>query len=210
MGTSPNGTFGLIRGIMSTVLRTLVGGMVLSGLLSFSVGVSCASGSVTTDSAKTLNVSDLPAGFQVISPPLTPQLCSGLNLPKNSGRHVTIGFRSNPLTITEALATSDSARSTYRELDEQYSACRSIRPVNHLQITGTGKRLGLSRIGDQSQAFSFKLKVNGSAVNEDLVLFRKSRSCGVVEFIAVGQPLDPKEVQLVGSIAASRADITMS
>jgi hypothetical protein len=99
---------------------------------------------------------------------------------------------------------------TYRELDDHYSACRSIRPANHLEITGTGKRLALSRIGDQSQAFSFKLKVAGSAVNEDVVVFRESLSCGVVEFIAVGQPLDPKQVQLVASIAASRADTTVS
>lgn len=182
----------------------------LSLFLGVLAGAISASDSAASPLAKPLSASDLPTGYTVITPPLTPQLCSGLYLPKNSGNHLTIGFRSNVLTITEALSVSHTATATYRELNKRYSACGIIRPVNHLNIHGTGSKLALSRIGDQSQGFSFKLTINGTVVHEDLVLLREALSCVVLEFIAVGSALDSHQVEYVASIAASKANTQVS
>jgi hypothetical protein len=138
-----------------------------------------------------------------------PEPCAELDLPSANLRHLTVGFQSGSLSILEALTVPKLVRRVYRELEQHYSECRKILPIRHLKVTGTGKKLSMSRIGDQSQAFSFDLVIKGFHVNEDLVVFRKSFSCGVVEFVSVS-PLDLQQFELVASIAASKSDSVVS
>jgi hypothetical protein len=191
------------------VLLRVAGGVVLVLVLSVWVGAAPGSGTSTTVVARPLSTSDLPSGFTVISAPLTPQICAGLNLPTTTGRHESIGFQSNLLTITEALAVSSTPASMFDRLDKHYLACKSLKPLKHLKISGSGKKLSVSKIGDQSQGFKFELRIKGFNVNEDLIIFRKSLACGVVEFLSVG-PLDLQQVEFITSIAASKADSDIS
>jgi hypothetical protein len=191
------------------VLVRMAGGVVFGLVLSVSVAVTPGSSSSTTVIARPLSTSDLPSGFKTISAPLTPEICAGLNLPTASGRHESIGFQSNFLTITEALAVSYTPRSMFDQLDKHYLACKSIKPLRHFKIGGTGKKMSISQIGDQSQGFKFELRIKGFDVNEDLIIFRKSLTCGVLEFLSVG-PLDLQQVESVSSIAASKADSDIS
>jgi hypothetical protein len=78
-----------------------------------------------------------------------------------------------------------------------------------MRATGSGGRLQFAQVGDVSQAFAFELKINGFRVNEDLIVFQKSLTCGVLEFLS-RSPLDTKAVELVASIAASKAFSSIS
>jgi len=208
-----SGGNGALRGAprtsLSRVLLRMAGMAALALVLSISVGVTPGWGSFTTHIARPLSTSDLPSGFKMISAPLTPQICAGLNLPTTTGRHESIGFQSDSLTVTEALAVSDRPDSMFDQLEKHYSGCKSIKPLKDLKVSGTGKKLSVSRIGDQSQGFTFELRINGFAVHEDLLIFRKSRACGVLEFLSLG-PLDLQQVESITSIAASKADSDIS
>lgn len=97
----------------------------------------------------------------------------------------------------------------FDQLDKHYLACKSIEPLKYLKVSGTGKKLSVFQIGDQSQGFKFELRIKGFNVNEDLIIFRKSLACGVLEFLSVG-PLDLQQVESIASIAASKADSDIS
>ena len=181
------------RASLSRVLLRMAGGVVPALVLSVLLGVTPGSGGSTTVIARPLSTSDLPSGFKIISAPLTPQICAGLNIPTTIGRHESIGFQSNVLTITEALAVSNTPGSMFDQMDKHYLACKSIKPLKYLKISGTGKKLSVHQIGDQSQGFKFELTIKGFNVNEDLIIFRKSLTCGVLEFLSVG-PLDLQQV----------------
>jgi hypothetical protein len=157
--------------------------------------------------SRPLGVSDLPAGFKVIGVPLVAEPCSGMFLPNDAEHRAVIGFRSATMAIEEALTMETRAPDIYRELNLRYSGCRSIpltRSSQGSKLSGIGTKLRLPRIGDQSQAFSFHLDVNGYHLNDDVVIFRKNLACGVVTFISQ-EALSQQSVELVSDLAASKA-----
>ncbi|HTU36697.1 MAG TPA: hypothetical protein VMF35_01705 [Acidimicrobiales bacterium] len=161
--------------------------------------------------SRPLAVSDLPPGFKEQGVPLLSAPCSEIFLPKDAPHHVVVGFSSPAMVIEEALTSTAGARAVYGELASRYSGCRSI-PLtksNGSRLSGTGTRLASPSVGDQSRAFLFHLVVNGYTVNDEVVIFRKGQTCGVVTFIsedALSQP----SVELVSALAASKVSVSSS
>lgn len=186
-----------------TVIRGATGVAVLAFLASMvSAG---ASGAVPTSVVVSpLSTTDLPAGSTSSSPPqLQPGLCAGLNLP-SAGPVTTAGFQTPQFDISEALTFSDTAGTIFNDLVNQYAACRVVRPVHGLNVRGSGRRLALPQVGDASQSFSFTLTVKTFPVAEDIFVFRKGQSCGVLEFVSSQGPLSPQQVESIASTAASK------
>jgi hypothetical protein len=184
-----------------TVFR-LATGVALTLFLASVISAAPSGGTPTTVVVRPLSTTDLPAGFTSFHPTLQSGLCAGLNLP-TTGPDTTVGFQSLALTIQEGLSLSDAVGIAFNELVTQYAACRVVRPVRGLNVHGSGRRLSLPQVGDQSQAFSFSLTLKGDHINEDLVVFRKGLSCGVLEFVSSG-PLSLQQVESISSIASSK------
>ena len=182
----------------------LATGVALLVFLASLVGAAPSGGTLPNAVVMPLSTTDLPAGSTSSKPPqLQDGLCAGLNLPP-SGPVTTAGFQTGQFVLEEALTLSDAVGSTFNDLVNQYAACRVVRPVHGLNVRGTGRRLSLPQVGDESQSFSFSLTVNGSPVNEDLVVFRTDLSCGVLEFVSSSGPVSPQQVASIASIAASK------
>jgi hypothetical protein len=116
----------------------------------------------------------------------------------------TVGFDTGQFDVEEALTFSDNAGSSFNELVNQYAACPVVRPVHGLNVHGSGSRLSLPQVGDASQSFSFNLTIKGFAVNEDIVVFRRGLSCGVLEFVSSQGPMSSQQVASIASVAASK------
>lgn len=189
---------------LSGVLRRLIGAAAIA-----LVGVTVATGTAsaaTTVVSRPLSVQDLPPGFKVIGVPLQSSPCSELYLPKEARHHVVVGFRSASLAIEEAVTLGANSRTVYELLDDRYATCRSIPLLREHggRLSGIGKTMQLPRIGDQSQAFRFQLKVNGYDLNDDVVLFRQNSACGLLAFIST-DALDQQSIELISALAASKA-----
>ena len=166
----------------------------------------CSTSGASNVVSRPLALSDLPAGFKVIGVPLLRNPCSEIYIPRDATNHGVIGFRSPTMAIEEAVTLEKRAHAIYEELDHRYTACRSFRSSNRAEgsPSGTGTKLPLPRVGEQSQAFLFHLKVNGYRINDVVVLFREHFACGVIAFISTDN-LNPQSVDLVSSLAASKA-----
>jgi hypothetical protein len=185
------------------VVRSVTG-MTLLVLLASMISAGPSGAASTTVVVSPLSTTDLPAGSTNSKPPqLQPGLCAGLNLP-SVGPVTTVGFQTGQFDIEEALTISDNAGSTFNEVVNQYVACRVVRPVHGLNVRGTGRRLSLPQVGDTSQSFSFNLTVKGFPVHEDLVVFRRGLSCGVLEFVSPQGAVSSQQVASIASIAASK------